>query len=74
MLQKRIYILFCALLSSVLAFAGEDSEQQKDTTALFRGVSVSVDAAGAALVHLSDYGQYEAALRINLKVSSLKIS
>lgn len=67
MLQKKIYILFCALLSSILSFAGNDSEQPKDTTALFRGVSVSVDAAGAALVHLSDYGQYEAALRINLK-------
>ncbi len=38
-----------------------------DTTAWFRGVAVSVDAVGAIQRWVSDYGQYEAALRINLK-------
>ena len=39
---------------------------QKDSIPLFRGFSVSFDLAGAAMLALSDYGQYEAALRINL--------
>jgi len=41
--------------------------QEVDTVPLFRGLSVSVDAFGAGQMLLSDYGQYEAALRINLK-------
>ncbi len=40
---------------------------QPDTVPLFRGVAVSVDAFGAGQMLLGDYGQYEAALRINLK-------
>lgn len=40
---------------------------EKDTVALFRGVAVSADLIGAAQLALSDYGQYEAALRINLR-------
>ena len=38
-----------------------------DTTALFRGIAVSYDLLGTGQLLLSDYGQYEAALRINLK-------
>lgn len=38
-----------------------------DTTAFFQGLAVSVDAVGIAQTLLSEYGQYEAALRINLK-------
>lgn len=40
---------------------------QKDTVAFFRGVAVSADVVGLAQLAFSDYGQYEAALRINLK-------
>lgn len=39
----------------------------KDTVALFRGVAVSADLVGLGQLLLSDYGQYEAALRVNLK-------
>ena len=35
--------------------------------AFFRGVAVSADVVGLAQLAFSDYGQYEAALRINLK-------
>ena len=33
---------------------------------LFRGFAVSFDLVGAGMLALSDYGQYEAALRVNL--------
>ena len=36
---------------------------QKDSVAFFRGFAVSFDMAGAGMLMLSDYGQYEAALR-----------
>ena len=39
---------------------------QKDSIAFFRGFAVSFDMAGAGMLMLSDYGQYEAALRVNL--------
>jgi hypothetical protein len=39
---------------------------EKDTIPLFRGFAVSFDLAGAAQMQLSTYGQYEAALRLNL--------
>ena len=39
----------------------------KDSVAFFRGLAVSVDAAGPIQLMVSDYGQYEAALRVNLK-------
>ncbi len=41
--------------------------EQPDTTPLFRGVAVSFDLVGAGQLMLSSYGQYEAALRINLR-------
>ena len=40
---------------------------ERDTVALFRGFSVSVDAVGPVMMAVSDYGQYEANLRVNLK-------
>lgn len=41
--------------------------EAKDTTALFRGVSVSADVVGLIQMAVGSYGQYEAALRVNLK-------
>ena len=41
--------------------------QKADTTALFKGFAVSVDVVGLGQKLLGDYGQYEAALRLNLK-------
>lgn len=45
----------------------QTAEAPTDTIPLFRGVAVSADLAGIAQIAFSDYGQYEAALRINLK-------
>lgn len=41
--------------------------ERPDTTRFFRGLQVMVDAVGPIQLAVSDYGQYEAALRINLK-------
>lgn len=49
------------------ATADKKLTAQKDTVAFFRGVAVSADVVGVAQLAFSDYGQYEAALRINLK-------
>ena len=45
----------------------QTAEASSDTIPLFRGVAVSADLAGIAQIAFSDYGQHEAALRINLK-------
>ena len=39
---------------------------EKDSIPLFRGFSVSFDLVGPAMLMLSDHGEYEGALRINL--------
>lgn len=44
-----------------------NTQAVNDTVPLFNGFAVSVDLVGPAQMLLSDYGQYEAALRINLK-------
>jgi len=41
--------------------------QQKDTIPFYRGVAVSFDLVGAAEKTLGSYGQYEGAVRVNLK-------
>lgn len=45
----------------------KEKAAEKDTVALFHGFSVSVDVVGPAMNVLGDYGQYEAALHINLR-------
>lgn len=55
------------LLLSTAANAKGGTEVKTDTVPLFKGFAVSVDIAGPAQMMLGDYGQYEAALRINLK-------
>ncbi|MBQ9656594.1 MAG: hypothetical protein IJV38_11340 [Prevotella sp.] len=39
---------------------------EKDSIPFFRGFAVSFDLVGAAMMMLSDHGEYEGALRINL--------
>lgn len=39
---------------------------EKDSIPLFRGFSVSFDLVGPAMLLLSDHGEYEGALRVNL--------
>lgn len=58
------------LLVSIPASAQQPKktvEQPKDSTAFFRGVAVGVDAVGIIQRAVSDYGQYEASVRFNLK-------
>ncbi|HEY9550685.1 MAG TPA: hypothetical protein VIQ97_00215, partial [Prevotella sp.] len=65
-----------ALLSSLLSLLWLTTGAQErkmvalskpDSVALFRGVAVSADLVGAAQLGLSDYGQFEGAVRVNLK-------
>lgn len=62
--------LACSLLLFTAASAvnaqGKLFSLQKDSVPLFRGFSVSVDIAGPIVKALTDYGEYEAALRLNL--------
>ena len=62
------YILLISLLLPCGTLSAQKRiEAVKDTTALFQGVLVGVDLFGAVQRQVSDYGQYEAFLRLNLK-------
>lgn len=69
---SRLAVSMLLLLSaapSVARDGGNGGRQavQKDTVTLFRGFSVSADIVGPVMLAVSDYGQYEAALHVNLK-------
>lgn len=69
-ISRAIAISMLSLLITVpLSAQGkkDNTKQEADTVALFRGIAVSADLVGAIQIALSDYGQYEAALRINLR-------
>ena len=74
-IRKNIFTSIIVLAISLLtAPATATAQSQKhhhveepDTTPLFRGVAVSIDLVGPVQRAISDYGQYEAALRLNLK-------
>ncbi len=64
---RRLVISLLMLLTVPAAQAQmKFFKMQKDSIPLFRGFSVSFDLVGAGQMALSDYGQYEGALRINL--------
>lgn len=63
---SSIAISLMLLLAST-ANAQEKNVEKKDSVPLLRGFAVSVDLVGPAQMFLGDYGQYEAALRINLR-------
>ncbi len=71
MSQRSIYAFISGLAIS-LCFALTANGQskiftiEKDSIPFFNGLSVSVDLAGPAMLALSDYGEYEGALRVNL--------
>ncbi len=71
MSQRSIYAFISSLAIS-LGFALTASGQskmfaiEKDSVPFFNGFSISADLAGPAMLALSDYGEYEAALRVNL--------
>jgi hypothetical protein len=54
------------VLTAMTAQAQGFLKYQQDTIPFFRGMAVSFDLVGAAQLMLSDHGQYEAALRVNL--------
>lgn len=66
---SRFLISVAALLSTLSLYGQKRMAVAEDTVkvSLFRGFAVSVDLAGAIQKAVSDYGQYEAALRINLR-------
>lgn len=57
----------CSLLLCWCCLTANGQTQQKDTTALFQGLSVSADLVGFLQRQLGSYGQYEAALHVNLR-------
>ena len=63
---SRISICLLLLVASISAQAQGILALQRDTVPFFRGFAVSTDLVGLAQMQLSDYGQYEGALRINL--------
>lgn len=81
MTQKRISssISRAALISIVLLYMmpamvsaqkkpiAKTPTEKADTIALFRNIAVSADVVGLAQLAFSDYGQYEAAMRLNLR-------
>ena len=71
-MRKRICLSISILAVSLLAPCQAGAQQARETASadsirLFEGVSVGVDLLGAGQRVLSDYGQYEASLRLNLR-------
>lgn len=65
---SSLAISIVLLLMPAAAEAKKDKDKDvKDSTALFNGLAVSVDLVGPIQLMTGDYGQYEAALRINLR-------
>ena len=63
---SRATISLVLLLACSSASAQKLFRLEKDSIPLMRGFQVSFDLVGAAQLMLGDYGQYEAALRLNL--------
>ena len=62
---SRLAVSLALLLTSAAASA-QLFRLQRDSVPLLRGFQVSFDVFGAGMLVLSDYGQYEGALRLNL--------
>lgn len=60
-----LILLLAAVPSGASAKDGDKAEN--DSVPLFKGFAMSVDIVGPIQMLIGDYGQYEAALRINLK-------
>ena len=64
--RLAISLLLLSSLSAAQA-QGRLFTTQKDSIRLFQGFAVSFDLVGAGMLAFSDYGQYEGALRVNLR-------
>ena len=65
--RVAISALFALGTLSASAQGLKPQAERPDTTRFFRGLQVMADAVGPIQLAVSDYGQYEAALRINFK-------
>lgn len=68
-IASRLVMIIGLLLAPMMSQA--QSKQmvttEKDTTATLRGFQLMADLVGMAQLAVSDYGQYEAGLRVNIK-------
>lgn len=65
---SRIVVSIVVLMTGSSAYAQNNKiTTPADTMPLLKGMQISVDIAGPIIMQLSDYGEYEAALRLNLK-------
>ena len=70
--EKGAFLLVCLLMLGGASANAQNQKKkmatvEKDTIPLFRGIAVGVDVIGPVQLMVSDYGQYEASLRVNLK-------
>ena len=70
--KKTVIVLSLLLLAGGGRANAQDRHKkiatvEKDTIPWLNGVAVSVDLIGPVQLIVSDYGQYEASLRVNLK-------
>ncbi len=69
----RTYLFALMTVISMLSYQPLHAESkttvaaESDSIQLFRGISVSYDLAGTIMRMVGDYGQYEGALRVNLR-------
>lgn len=68
--KTYIFALSLCLLAMSMSLSAQSkrmAETEKDTVKLFQGIDVSYDLAGTVMRLVSDYGQYEGAVRCNLR-------
>lgn len=65
--SKRWLVVILVLHLSLLSSSAQGFlKLERDSVPFFRGFAVSADLVGLVQMQLGDYGQYEAALRVNL--------
>ena len=77
MLQRALFLsisralIFSLLLVLPVSVGAQQKKKiiavEQDTIALFRGIAESTDLVGPAQLAFGSYGQYQAAVRLNLK-------
>ena len=63
---SRLIVSLLLFMAPVVVQAQRFLKIERDSVPFFRGIAVSADLVGPAMLHLGDHGQYEAALRVNL--------
>lgn len=62
-----LLLLLCGTVSAQYHYRKKTAVVVKDTIPLFRGIAISTDLVGPIMLSASDYGQYECAMKVNLK-------